>query len=915
MDLLYYNELDYSKVTKSFKKVEKFLAKGDFKSADVKKMKNTVYYRAKLDDTNRLLFKIVKYEENTYILLLEVILNHDYEKSKFLRGVDINENKIPSINKESDVKENEKEKILFVNKKNKFINILDKFISFDDAQEEIYRLPTPLIIIGSAGSGKTVLTLEKLKNLPGNVAYISLSPYLVENAQNIYYSNNYDNQKQDIDFLSFKEYIESMKLPKGSELQFRNFEAWFAKHIHTSKINEPFRLFEEFKGVLTGSVIDKPYIERNEYLDLGVRQSIFTRKEREGIYDIFEKYLKFLKESYYYDINMLSFEYLNLVEKKYDFVVVDEVQDITNIQLRLILSSLKTQGKFILSGDSNQIVHPNFFSWSKIKTMFFYEQQDISSLRILTTNYRNSKLVTSLSNTLLKIKNVRFGSVDRESTYLIDTVSEKKGDIVLLPDDNKIKKDLNIKTQKSTKFAVLVMNNESKRLAKQIFKTPLIFSIQEAKGLEYENIILFNFVSDNEKEFFEITRGVDSAILDDEIKYARAKSKEDKDLEVYKFFINSLYVAFTRTIQNLYLIEKNNKHRIFELLKLKENKEKLKIEAQKSDDEEWLQEARKLELQGKIEQAQQIRSKILGVEYISPEELKKLKKIALDPEKSLQEVKRELKQLYRYSEAHRDIDTIEAMADLEFPRAVSFMKEVRKSRKEYEKDIRLDRLDTIARITKKYGVDFRSDNEKMTGLMLAVYYNSRTIFDYFIKNKANINLIDENSLSPNQIALQTFRKHVKTNTQLSKTYRKFLSYSYPKTNQLYIKVQVGDRILKINNHSMQFFLLNYLIANKDEYVYETKEKSKADLNFEAFTEKHNDPKKEKKYKGFSMDMFMEVIQYIPETILPAYRRNRSYVNSLLSNNEADRDFIYNKKIFKRVDRGTYILNPDMKIII
>ena len=87
MKLLYYNELETSKVKKSFKKVEQFLQKGDFNSADVKKMPNTGFYRAKLDKENRLLFRFAEFKQEKYLLLLEVIHNHAYEKSKFLGGI------------------------------------------------------------------------------------------------------------------------------------------------------------------------------------------------------------------------------------------------------------------------------------------------------------------------------------------------------------------------------------------------------------------------------------------------------------------------------------------------------------------------------------------------------------------------------------------------------------------------------------------------------------------------------------------------------------------------------------------------------------------------------------------------------------------------------------------------------------
>ena len=87
-----------------------------------------------------------------------------------------------------------------------------------------------------------------------------------------------------------------------------------------------------------------------------------------------------------------------------------------NIQLHLILKSLRDPDSFILCGDSNQIVHPNFFSWSKIKS-FFYRQEGKTPqkdlIRILNTNYRNSPQVTEVANRVLKIKGARFGFIDQ----------------------------------------------------------------------------------------------------------------------------------------------------------------------------------------------------------------------------------------------------------------------------------------------------------------------------------------------------------------------------------------------------------------------------------------------------------------------------------------------------------------------
>jgi ATP-dependent exoDNAse (exonuclease V) beta subunit len=64
--------------------------------------------------------------------------------------------------------------------------------------------------------------------------------------------------------------------------------------------------------------------------------------------------------------------------------------------------------------------------------------------------------------------------------------------------------------------------------------------------------------------------------------YARAKDKTDKSLEAFKFYINALYVAMTRAVQNLYIIERDTGHRVFRLLGLNLASREVKIKSQVS---------------------------------------------------------------------------------------------------------------------------------------------------------------------------------------------------------------------------------------------------------------------------------------------------------------------------------------------
>src|SRR5215831_18179210 len=442
MKVILYHQL-HSQHIPHFEKTKALLEAGNFRAADVKKLGPNLY-RARLDSSNRLLFSIYRYQDQTYILVLECIAHHAYNKSRFLRhGGTIDESKIPTLDHPDQAVA---EPLAYINPRLPTFHVLNKVISFDDAQQAVYTLPPPCIVIGSEGSGKTVLTLEKMKEARGAVLYVTRSPYLVHNARTLYYALEYTNDDQEVSFLSFAEYVASLQVPHGREMGFRDFAQWFARHRAASRLKDPHPLFEEFQGVLTGRSTDRPSLSREEYLALGIRQSIFAEAERPHVYDLFLKYLAFMQANDYYDTNILSHHYLPLVAPHYDFVVVDEVQDLTTIQLQLILKALREPHQFLLCGDANQIVHPNFFSWSHLKS-FFYQQDGSEApaelIRLLHTNYRNAADVTEVANRLLKLKTARFGSIDRESHYLVHSTVEKPGTVLLLANTEAITRELN----------------------------------------------------------------------------------------------------------------------------------------------------------------------------------------------------------------------------------------------------------------------------------------------------------------------------------------------------------------------------------------------------------------------------------------------------------------------------------------
>ncbi|MFY9260047.1 MAG: UvrD-helicase domain-containing protein [Gallionella sp.] len=878
MHILLYNELDANAIV-GFAKWRKFIEADDLKSADVKKVGDNLY-RARLNRTDRLLFAIHRYQGNNYALILEYLKNHDYATSRFLQGAAIEEDKIPELASLPD----DAPVLAYLNPQHKHFNLLNKIISFDEAQQQVYNLRPPLVIIGSAGSGKTALTLEKMKAAPGEVLYVTLSSYLVKNSRDLYYAHHYDNEHQNVDFLSFQEYLESIHVPTEKPLNFRQFVGWHARQPHS--IKDAHKLFEEFRGVLTGPSVETAWLSREDYLALGVKQSIFLADEREAVYDLFTRYLHFLQESHLYDSNILSHQYLQRSTARYDFVVVDEVQDLTNIQLYLILKSLRDPNAFLLCGDSNQIVHPNFFSWSKVKSLFYQHdeiQGEAELVRILHTNYRNSPQVTALANRLLLLKNARFGSIDKESHYLVESNGHVSGEVVFLQDTDSIRRELDAKTRTSTRFAVIVMHAEQKALAQRHFNTPLVFSIQEAKGLEYENIILYNFLTAEDKRFREISHGITHAQLQQDLKYARSKDKTDKSLEVYKFYINALYVALTRAVCNLYWIEADDKQRILDLLGLKEAQNSLTLANQGSSVEEWQREAHKLELQGKQEQAERIRREILKQQVpdwsvYTGETLANLRLQAIEKND-----KKSKLALFEYALVYQDQPLLNALAQSDFKPALHPENGIKLLVQKYFLPYQSKNTTNLFNQINKFGVDVRNPFNQ-TPLMVAAWLGNNSLIKELASREPNTELLDSNGHNALHIALNQASQH-------EKYARSHLSACYAQLAPDSLSIQVDGRLVKLDKHTMDFFMVNLFIA----------------LFYRVAGRKLH------QVEAFSTQDIMDAVKDFPLDILPAHRRQRAYLSGILSKNERNRNDRYNRKLFCRIKQGNYLFNPSLAL--
>ena len=956
MRLLLYKDLDTRRVKPAFAKVRAAIEAGDFRSADVKKMAPTGYWRAKLDASNRLLLQFARCGNETVCLALEVIENHAYDKSRFLRGAVVDEAKIMLETPMTDATSPALEAIpmRWLHPSRNEFDLLDKPLVFDDDQEAVRRAPAPVVVVGSAGSGKTAVTLTKMRDAEGRVLYVTQSAYLAQSARAMYDAHGYENTAQEASFLSYREFVETLRVPTGREVTFPAFRAWFERHRQSVRDTlgalDAHALFEEFRGVISAQV-EGP-LALPDYLALGPRQSLLAGPARETAHAIFSRYRLWLTESGQFDLNLVAYEWRPLAQPQYDFVVVDEVQDLTNVQLALVLACLRQPGQFLLCGDSNQIVHPNFFSWASVRALFWQglpghaagdgqspaqpsTKARAQTLSVLQTNFRNTRCVTELANALLKVKQARFGSIDRESNFLVSCASGRDGSVELLPAREPSLRELNLRTRASVQHAVVVLRDEDKPGAREHFSTPLVFSVHEAKGLEYPHVILYTLVSGQRAAYAEVCQGVTAADLQvAQLDYNRARDKGDKSLELYKFYVNALYVAMTRAIESLVLVESDIVHPLLGLLGLhvSDGKTQAPAPVQTSSREAWAQEARKLALQGKDEQAQAIRDTFLQTRAVpwtpwSQASLADMLPRALD---KAQVSTKPRQALLDYALWHGQHAWVQQLANrVQFPPARSLVPEdylgrlpraayrlayeygqslhdeedrqkqlvwrsMASLRNRHLQPYGVHNFKELLRQCDQYGVDHATPTGA-TPLMMAARSGNLPLVRALLERGADPQKVDDYGHTAWLFALNRACEEPGFG---ARSVAPLFDLLAPPV----LDVQTGGRLVRLERHQGEYWVMSMMLASLKTQASRCVDRASAGTPTQALY---------KYRRGFFAEQLHAALHMLPEHLWHAKRKKRTYLNAVLARGEVHSPYQPARQLWVRTANGHYLPNPLM----
>ncbi|MDZ7754670.1 MAG: ankyrin repeat domain-containing protein [Gammaproteobacteria bacterium] len=310
------------------------------------------------------------------------------------------------------------------------------------------------------------------------------------------------------------------------------------------------------------------------------------------------------------------------------------------------------------------------------------------------------------------------------------------------------------------------------------------------------------------------------------------------------------------------------------------------MDEQRSSLEEWRHEAHRLELQGKDEQAAEIRSHILkerGVPWsvLRGDALAELEHKALEGREKKAGIA-----LMEYALVYRDQRRLNALEQAGVKAVKNPAKALDLIEKKYYLPYGLKTPAKVLRDTEKYGVDFRNVFGQ-TPLMIASRMGNAELAEMLLDRDADTTLVDGNGLNAFQIALD----RACTDERFARTR---LPPIFERLAPASLDVQVDGRLVKLDRSQMEYLMLCLAMV--------------------LFYQRLGTSWAKRRMLLTAVD-FEEVLADFHDSVVPQRRKRRPYISSILAKNEVNREGPYNRKLFRRVRRGSYVLNPGLALRI
>lgn len=599
----FHGVVDLEGKARAFPKVLASLVNNRRGGLRIHKLKGYNIWSAYCNDYDRLLYTYVKRNNKNYICILDVVLNHDYDKSAFIRTPDmlnqflelngqaithkINANDFlehelePQVNRalaqndddddDDDDNDNNVDMIRF-----DFYN--QQFVELDALQIDIVeKKQLPLIISGAPGSGKSLLSqllLEQYvennvnKEDPWPILYIAESEDLVQSMADGWACLPISKQvpANAVQFKTYKQLLIDLNPQFINQLNPNKLNVEFVDKIHCqnwlkdylSKHNTTART----KGLSSIDLADleAAYQELRiisgtksleEYIKLGSKNVLFQEQAMQRfLFDAYTAYLANLQAN-----NSINPAFYTLQQQRiYKRIIVDEFQDLSQKQL-VILFNLSINGEICYCGDDRQGLAD-----SKSKIQFLSQTLRDNGFTDCVINLPKSHrcpiAVINMANVLSGLKSKITGN--GQPDIVAANPEARRGAVrwvESIPDE--LLADLCDKA-KNPDFAIVTNADNIERL-KKLYGTTEVYTPKEIKGLEYKYVLVDSIFDD---EGFVNANSILKAQGDDvSNKNNSNRAKKDHGHEELGTCFNHAFTAFTRSMDILY-VHQPNRHNL-----------------------------------------------------------------------------------------------------------------------------------------------------------------------------------------------------------------------------------------------------------------------------------------------------------------------------------------------------------------
>ena len=304
-------------------------------------------------------------------------------------------------------------------------------------------------------------------------------------------------------------------------------QLWFEMCKKKKRIDfHPSLVWMEIRSFIKGSYealhTTSGHLSLKSYQEIGRKRAPNFTFDREAIYKLFLSYDRVKRSSYMFDENDLVFHLYHRLRQcrvpdwSIHNLYVDETQDFTQAELMLLIRCCRDPNGVFLTGDTAQSVMRGIsFRFEDLRSLFFYLNKSykvvggqaevlVPQIMPLIYNYRSHSGILNLASSVVSLLQEYFpesfdklakdqGQLDGPKPVLLGSCSQM--DLAILLRGNKRKTTT---IEFGAHQVILVASSEARERLPEELSHALVLTIYEAKGLEFDDVLIYNFFKDSQ---------------------------------------------------------------------------------------------------------------------------------------------------------------------------------------------------------------------------------------------------------------------------------------------------------------------------------------------------------------------------------------------------------------------------------